>query len=884
MRPAANRLISSVLRTLLFCSILLPGRAGEAPPILWAEFIGGFRDGFYSPKLLADPAGGFYLFAAGDRPLIKFGQDNSIAWETHRDPGVSDVFEVSLLDVLDGGDLLAVVSAAVELRPAHIFGEAVTEGGSFLVRLRSSDGAPLFVRPIKNCTVTALKTRPGGGYFLSGFGSGAALIGTEPIDMGSGSIFLSQFADGANWTIRSAGTGPPTGHPIESIQVVEDGLSHRIFVAGNSGATPWTFGGATISEAGVFLLSTPDSGEVAEGGVVAPGGLFLGLQKNSGPIGSENLHLAWRNPQTGEAFLRGTGWEERVEGDVRGIGGVKGVYAVGSEPGGHFFLHSLSDQGATRWRLSQPSRSFSSGQCVAELSDGRIVFGGHLNPAGIFLDDFFLREFALIDVNPSAAFVAILNPEHDAAPAFRRRPQSQPWMVEGDSLDLAASVESGLALELSWRKDGALLPGRIGQTLPITGAVAADAGSYRLTAGNASGVAESPPVAVTINTVSVHTLAGNGDEGNANHSDPLAASFHSPRHPVALPDGSLLVADVGNHAVRRVGSGGVATFAGGGTPGLKGGAPGNARFNFPFSLALQLRPTFEPKLFVADRGNGLARQIFLVPDSFDADVVTGDNAVHFHSPLLVATHEGLPYVVVGESDPPRILKFSAGVSTVLEIDADAGPITALAMDARANVYFAQNHAILRLNIGGGITSIAGTHEAGFQDGLGEAARFNHPSGLAVDESGTIFITDLGNHSVRKISPGGFVTTVAGDGQAGYADGGRSEALFNSPEGICVRGRSLIVADTGNHRLREIRFEPVSIAQPVDTRLGIMMDSHLNISVNGPTGTRFELEWTESLPGTPGWESAGTFTIADPVVPVRLKKPPSTRFYRVRNLN
>lgn len=130
----------------------------------------------------------------------------------------------------------------------------------------------------------------------------------------------------------------------------------------------------------------------------------------------------------------------------------------------------------------------------------------------------------------------------------------------------------------------------------------------------------------------------------------------------------------------------------------------------------------------------------------------------------------------------------------------------IAIDTQGTLYVSdggERNRIQKISPEGVVALFAGSVE-GFKDGVAEKAAFNTPSALAVDTYGNVFIADTGNHAIRKITPEGVVTTLAGTGQPGFRDGSAREAQFNGPIGIAVdRLGQIWVADTYNDRVRLI---------------------------------------------------------------------------------
>ena len=150
---------------------------------------------------------------------------------------------------------------------------------------------------------------------------------------------------------------------------------------------------------------------------------------------------------------------------------------------------------------------------------------------------------------------------------------------------------------------------------------------------------------------------------------------------------------------------------------------------------------------------------------------------------------------------------------------------AVTLDGNLIIADTGNNRIRKLTPAGQSSTVAGDGTAGYADGTANTAQFNGPIGVAVDTRGNIYVADSYNDRIRLITPDGVVSTVAGKGTPGYADGDRDTALFDTPSGIVVAGDgSLIVADTGNDRLRRISSEgnvttfPAELSSPIGLAL------------------------------------------------------------------
>ncbi|HEY3581922.1 MAG TPA: NHL repeat-containing protein [Pyrinomonadaceae bacterium] len=174
--------------------------------------------------------------------------------------------------------------------------------------------------------------------------------------------------------------------------------------------------------------------------------------------------------------------------------------------------------------------------------------------------------------------------------------------------------------------------------------------------------------------------------------------------------------------------------------------------------------------------------------------------------IAVAKDGTIYFADAGEDNRIRKISPDGQLSTFTSGGNDFDTPSALALDANGNLYVADtsNNRIRKVTPQGEVSTIAGEGTAGYADGPAAQARFNGPIGVAVDEHGNVFVADTYNDRIRKISSDGQVSTIAGAGTLGYADGDRNTSLFDTPCGIIVANDgTLIVADTGNDRLRKI---------------------------------------------------------------------------------
>src|SRR6266550_7463433 len=326
----------------------------------------------------------------------------------------------------------------------------------------------------------------------------------------------------------------------------------------------------------------------------------------------------------------------------------------------------------------------------------------------------------------------------------------------------------------------------------------------------------------------VTTIAGAAGVFGSADGNGSAARFNAPGGIAVDSAGNLYVADTGNETIRKITAAGVTTLAGtAGVIGSTDGTGGAARFYNPYALTVA-----GTTLYVADAFNSTIRKVtsagvvttFAGAAGGFGNVNGTGSAARFNNPYgVAATSTGTIYVadsrnmVIRKITPARAVTTFAGSATT-----DGGGIGSsdgTGRTARFNypngvavtgttVYVADtyNHTIRKITSNGVVTTFAGNAGVfGSADGTGSAAQFYLPFGVAADKAGNLYVADYSNSTIRKITSAGVVTTLAGTaGVIGSADGSGSAAQFFYPFAVAVDGAgNVYVGDTNNFTVRTI---------------------------------------------------------------------------------
>jgi streptogramin lyase len=355
------------------------------------------------------------------------------------------------------------------------------------------------------------------------------------------------------------------------------------------------------------------------------------------------------------------------------------------------------------------------------------------------------------------------------------------------------------------------------------------------------------------------------------------ARFNEPQDVTADGSGNLYVADTGNSTIRMITPAGVVTTIGG----VAGGAGDvdspytTARFNSPTGIASDSKGN----IYIADTGNNTIRKGVPVPIAiytepsplnleegvgysaiFSVQVISSNALPYFcqwyqnGQPLGGATNLTLmmtdlqttnagSYMLIATnlygSATSSVATLTIASYTFNTLVTGVSPVS-MVIDSNGNVFFTDysRDVIWKFDpgAGNGLTAFAGLNGAGgTNDGVGQAALFNEPYGLVMDAGTNLYVTDSGNNTIRMITPGGVVSTIAGvPGVAGWRDDAASLARFNQPTGLAIDGHTnLYVADYGNGAVRKMTNGPSgwqvsTLASGFNQPYGLALDSAANI--------------------------------------------------------
>ncbi|QQS45055.1 MAG: HYR domain-containing protein [Acidobacteriota bacterium] len=319
----------------------------------------------------------------------------------------------------------------------------------------------------------------------------------------------------------------------------------------------------------------------------------------------------------------------------------------------------------------------------------------------------------------------------------------------------------------------------------------------------------------------INALAGNSAQGNTGDNGPAAfATFGSPAGIAADSKGNVYISDLVFHRIRRIGTDGKIYHFAGSATGLSGslgdgGQATAARFNRPTGLAVDA----QDNLYVADSGNNRVRKID--PNTGVITNFAGNGGFGYGGDGIEATLTSL-------NNP-----------------------TGIAFDAIGNLYIADRNNQRVRKVDGSthlISTLAGTGTAGYggDNGAAAAAQLNLPSEVAADAQGNIFISDTGNHRIRRVDAALQITTAAGTGTTGFSgeNGPAAEAQIASPAGLATApDGSVFIADTGNLRVRKLT--PGAPPPPPQNNNPVITSSIGNQTLN--TGETLDLPLTATDP-------------------------------------
>ncbi len=421
------------------------------------------------------------------------------------------------------------------------------------------------------------------------------------------------------------------------------------------------------------------------------------------------------------------------------------------------------------------------------------------------------------------------------------KPTNRLTLGSASALPASQAVTTGKNLSLSASAAGSNIRWQISTDGGLTWTNLIDNGTYQ---GAATTTLEINGANAAIDNARIRyvsTTAGGTVASNATTIKVAPLLFPFPVAITADGAGNLFVSDTTLHTIQKIDpSLSVWSLAGASAQtGTADGQGAAARFNQPGGLCA----TAGGDLLVSDTANGTLRRVTIegvvstvAGSSTNRGGTDGPgNQARFSAPTGVARNSAGVYYVADASNhtirsiaPDGTVGTLAGTAGVSGASDGLGAAArfsyptgvAVASDGTLYVTDTNNNLIRRISSGGVVTTVAGVPAiAGHQDGTGTAALFNQPTGMGIDSAGNLYVVDTGNSVIRKISPAGAVMTLAGLATVGgQKDGSGPEAWFNQPKALVVTSNGTVfVADTGNSTIR--RISPEGAVTTLELRTG-----------------------------------------------------------------
>jgi len=326
----------------------------------------------------------------------------------------------------------------------------------------------------------------------------------------------------------------------------------------------------------------------------------------------------------------------------------------------------------------------------------------------------------------------------------------------------------------------------------------------------------------------ITTAAGDGNQGFAGDGGaPNKVEMSLPTSVVVDSSGNLYFADSLNNRIRKLAGGTVSTYAGNGVFSRSGdgNAAAAAQLNTPLGVAVgtSIGSGIAPTFYIADTANNVVRIVANgVISNFAGTGTAGSSGDQLNGPQGLAV-DSAGSLYIADTQNNRVRKVANGVITTFAgsgtagFGGDGGAATSaqlnapfgVAVDAAGNLYIAEfsNNRVRKVSTNGNIGTLAGNGVSGFSgDGLqATSAQLNGPQGVAVDSAGNVYIADTANNRVRKVAANGVITTVAGNGAAGFSGDGNSavNAQVGNPTAVATDSVGNVYIADGSARVRKL---------------------------------------------------------------------------------